>query len=512
MKSNKIMAMVLLVCMLMGLAMANAAAAPVKDTVVLTQAEEPTAMITIDIAVPSNQNKDAIVFHQIYDTLYIQENDGTLTPRLATGYTATEDGLEYIITIRDDVYFHNGNKMTAEDVAFVFNEYRDKYQSGYESDLLTLETIEPIDDYTVRFSFSKPIPNFLHFITGYRNGIIDKKYYEEVGGALGYNEAPIGTGAYKFESRVSGESITLVANENYWDGEPAIKKVIIKPIGNISTQFLSLENGEVDFIGRADLASCLQITNPNLTWAFTNSAGRSIMQLTAREPSPLIDDNLRKAIQCALDKEEIVLGVLEGYGMPLDSEYVPTYTGAPDISQLTVIPHDLEKAKEYLAASTYSGQTIVLQCMVGTPEERAAQIIQGQLMAIGINVEITAVDSGTAMARRRTMEGLDMAISAHNAPHRDMLILGTMYKKSDLYTPFYPLELLEKTNSILIEAQTEMDAEKRKGMYAEVANIIVENAFVIPLYNPPVTIAYNVGLKGIEPDYVGSVYVREWSW
>ena len=94
-----------------------------KDTVIIAQAEEPTAMITIDSSIPSNQNKDAIIAHQIYDTLFILENDGTLTPRLAKDYTVTDDGLEYVITIRDDVYFHNGDKLTAEDVAFTFTEY-----------------------------------------------------------------------------------------------------------------------------------------------------------------------------------------------------------------------------------------------------------------------------------------------------------------------------------------------------------------------------------------------------
>ena len=110
------------------------------------------------------------------------------------------------------------------------------------------------------------------------------------------------------------------------------------------------------------------------------------------------------------------------------------------------------------------------------------------------------------------MDGLDMAISTHNAPNRDMSIIGTMYKKNDLYTPFYPAELLEQTNDLLIEAQTEMDAELRKDLYAEVSNIIIDNAFVIPLYNAPISIAYNAALKGIEPDYVGTMYVRDWSW
>ena len=104
--------------------------------------------------------------------------------------------------------------------------------------------------------------------------IASKAYYEEVGGAEGYATHPIGTGAYKFVSRTSGEKIVLEANEDYWAGAPAIKNVQISIISNISTQFLSLESGDADVVINADLSSCTKLQeNSPVTW---DSTGRCV--------------------------------------------------------------------------------------------------------------------------------------------------------------------------------------------------------------------------------------------
>ena len=160
--------------------------------------------------------------------------------------------------------------------------------------------------------------------------IISKDYYEEVGGAAGYAAHPIGTGAYKFVSRTSGEKIVLEANEDYWAGAPAIKNVTITIIGNISTQFISLESGDADVVINAD-------------WA----------KDYIRE-----DLNLRMAIQSAIRKEDLLAGVLYGYGKILDIDVVTGFPTSPEAGSYTVIPYDQEAAKKYLADSNYDGRTL----------------------------------------------------------------------------------------------------------------------------------------------------------
>jgi peptide/nickel transport system substrate-binding protein len=176
------------------------------------------------------------------------------------------------------------------------------------------------------------------------------------------------------------------------------------------------------------------------------------------------------------------------------------------------VPQGIEKAKEYLAASSYQGEKLVMQCMTGTPEERAAQIIQGQLLAVGINVEISAVDSATAITRRRTMDGLDLAISSHNSTSNDINVVGTVYAKSEIYTPFYSLDLLDITDDLITKGNVEMDPTARRAIYAKLANLVNEYALTITLYSLPTSIAYNAALKNVEPHFVGNYLISKWSW
>ncbi len=485
---------------------------PVKDTVVVSQAEEPTVFVTVNGSAPTNTSKDAIVIYNIYDSLFRMQKDGSLTPSLATSFDISADGREYTYHLRDDVYFHNGYKMTAEDVVFTFDTLKELYASAYESSFTNLDHAEYIDEYTMKFVLTDPFAAFDSCVTSRHGFILSKQYFEEVGGIEGYQEAPIGTGAYKLASRVSGESITLEAFEDYWNGAPAIKTVIIKPISNVTTQFLALENGEIDVIGGADVSSCLQITNPDITWGYTPSSSRTIIQFVARGPSPLADINLRKAIQSAINKQEVIDGAAEGYGVLLDYDCVPTWRDAPPQDSVPAVPYDIEKAKEYLAASSYNGEPLVVMAISGTTQERAAQIIQGQLLALGINLEIMPVDASTRTALARTGEGIDMQLQIYGSTPNDVSSLGFLHEANANFTPFAP-QILDETTRLVRLSHNELDSAARQEYVKQILTIINEEATIIPLYNPVNFGAWNAALNGIEVHSHGIIFFFEdWSW
>ena len=488
-------------------------AVPAKDTVIVTQSDEPTAFVTGDRSFQTIPNKDGIVIYNIYDSLMFMKYDGSVEYMLATEYSVSDDGLEYTFKLRDDVYFHNGYKMTAEDVAFTYNMGLEKYPSLAVSLFLNLDHVEAVDETTVKMVLTAPYAGFINCTTCRLGLIMSKQYYEEVGGSEGYNNAPIGTGAYKFGTRISGESVTMVANEEYWGGAPAIKNVIVKPIANASTQFLSLENGEVDMIARADIASCLQITGDDLTWGYVPSTTRNILVFFAVEPKLAADKNLRKAIQCAIDKEEILLGSVEGYGTILDQDIIYTYRDAPDPSVLTTVTQDLDKAREYLEASSYNGEPIVAVVSSGSAEELSAQIIQGQLLPLGINIEVRSVDAQTRNTISNTGEGADFMITNHASSLNDVAMLGWNYAPSNAASPRFDTELMAETEVLVRASDVEMDPVKRQEFVAQILNISTEEALVIPLYNPVMAAAWNVGLKGVQPHLVGTCYlIKDWSW
>ncbi len=314
--------------------------APAKDTLIIALGSEPTAFFCQDSTIVTSNGKDGLMLAQIYETLYYFDYDGTIKPRIATDYTVSADGLEYIVGIRDDVTFHNGEKVTVEDVAFTFNLCLEKNKTHSGTMLTNLASCEVVDDSHVKFILSNRYAAFINCLTTRPGNIISKKYYEEVG-TEGYNENPIGTGPYKYVSRTSGQELVLEAYEGYREGVAPIKNVIMRPISNVSTKFISLKSGDIDAIHAADTASCLQIEADSIaTYTRGRSSATDVLRLNTRPScnSVLKDDrNLRLAIYHAINKEEVLLGAAAGIGILMDSDALPWYTGQPDPGSYTTL-------------------------------------------------------------------------------------------------------------------------------------------------------------------------------
>lgn len=312
-----------------------------KDSLNVVTYADPIGVFPLHVDYSADKTRDGVFFQQVYDTLFRLDAEGNPEPWLATEYEVSEDGLEWTFTLRDDVYFHNGEKMTAEDVVFSWETALAENPTAATSMLNGLAAGEVIDDTHVKATLSHVSPAFLNMLCTQMGVIINKAYYEEVGGAEGYAAHPVGTGAYKFVSRTSGEKIVLEANEDYWAGAPAIKNVQISIISNISTQFLSLESGDADVVINADLSSCTKLQeNSPVTWDSTGSTTRTLISFGWTKDYIRDDLNLRMAIQSAIRKEDLLAGVLFGQGKILDIDVVTGFPTSPDEGTYTVIPYD----------------------------------------------------------------------------------------------------------------------------------------------------------------------------
>lgn len=190
-KSRKFLSMVLAALLtltfLSGVAQATVPAA--KDGVVIATAQEPTHFFNQDEQYLTSQAKDGPVLMQLYDTLYWMGEDGSCQPSLATSYEVSDDGMEYVFELRDDVYFHNGEKMTAEDVAFTYNLCVEKNAQLTKNLLMNFKEAQVVDDTHVKMVLSSPFPAFLAETTSRVGFVICKSYYEQVG-SEGYNTYP----------------------------------------------------------------------------------------------------------------------------------------------------------------------------------------------------------------------------------------------------------------------------------------------------------------------------------
>lgn len=484
-----------------------APAAPVKDSVTIATIQEPLHFYPFG---PSDSNtRDCPVLCNVYDPLVQLEADGSLSPALAEKWEISEDGTEYTFYLRQGVKFHNGDDFNAEDVKFTYDTAAFESTAG-KALLINYDHSEIVDDYTIKVYLTAPFAAFMNGCASRVGGICSKEYFEEVG-VDGYLAAPIGTGAYKFVSAVNGDTITLEANNDHWAGAPAIKNVYIKTMSDASTMIISLENGDVDVLANPALNSCLNLdTSGDVTWEAGAGAGRITLHITANGIGyPGDDINFRKAVQCAIDKQAVVDGATDGYATIIDIDMCPAYSGRPD--GYNTVPYNVEKAKEYLAASSYNGEEFDILCESGTLANSVAEIVQYQLSEVGINCTINAVDNATF-----TETWYAGTYGAQIRTSNSSLV------DADGFLNYYMLPPYVNTDNNQYERNPEIYAlgmdgraaqgDARKDIYLKAVNIVTEEAYSVPLFSSVNVMAYNKGLQGVKVHPLNNMYFRAWTW
>lgn len=335
----------------------------------------------------STNGTTTIVYRQLYDTLLATGADGTLEPRLAESWEVSDDGMSYTFHLRSDAYCHNGEKVTAEDVANSINLTIQSVAVG--PTMVNMKDMEVVDESTVKLNMTAPYSATLQVLA--KRSFIFSKDTEN------FDENPIGTGPYQFVSRSSGENIVLKAAENYYRGDPAIKNVTFKIITDANTQLAALQKGEVDFIHSAALTGKDTVeADANLVWS--EFPLRDTTYITMCELTAPFDNVLaRKAVQACVNKEAMLLGGSEGRGKILNTLFPSTLTASPEDNYTPPYTYDLEQAKEYLEqykAETGATSVPVKVVMSESPSNHNAGVaLEGMLREAGFDVTTEVVAS-----------------------------------------------------------------------------------------------------------------------
>ncbi|MBQ8562705.1 MAG: ABC transporter substrate-binding protein [Firmicutes bacterium] len=316
----------------------TAATAEAKDSVIIAIGTEPE---TLDPTKGWGHGNSPIV----QSTLVKYNSDLAFENDLATDYNLDETGLVWTFTIRDDVYFTDGEKLTASDVAFTLETA--KAAQG-AVDLTYMESAVAQDDTTVVITLSKPTSIFLNTLASV--GIVPEHAYSE-----DYGTNPIGSGPYKFVEWKPQEQLIFTANEDYYGGAPAIKKVTIVFMSE-DAALAAVQSGQVD------------VAYSTATLGNTVVAGYHVEAVTAADNRgftlPVLPDEgqttesgapignnvtcnleVRQAIAYAIDRQLIADVALNGFGRPAYSEN----DGMPWNNTEVVIETDVEYAKKLLA-------------------------------------------------------------------------------------------------------------------------------------------------------------------
>lgn len=443
------------------------------------------------------------VLNQIYDTLLYYNPDGTKDPepRIAESYEISDDGLDYTFHLRDDVTFHDGTPVTADDVVFSIELYKASEYQG--SQISMLSSVEATDEHTVVCHLDAPYSPFLQGICSPM--IASKAYYESSEDDFVNN--PIGTGPYKFVSRAKGSNIKLEANEDYYRGAPEIKEVTFEVIPDSSTKAIALQTGEVNF-AEIDSATKPQLeANPAITIAEVPTSAFSYIAMNT-EKEPFNDVKVRQAINYAIDRDNLVAVCYDGEAEVNSNICAKERFGySDDQFQYT---YDPEKAKELLAEAGIETPYDLGEILVAEKYSNLATVIQNDLKAVGLDVTISVKEFNSYIsdlqngsygitALNMTLEGdtqtLEMAFTT------DYIGIANNARYSD-----------EEMDKLFEQARTETDNDKRAEIFNEIFTKAQDEAIYAVMCNPMTLYAYNSDLSCPEFVLEGNYYLYDFSW
>nr|WP_187151946.1 ABC transporter substrate-binding protein [Methanosarcina siciliae] len=250
----------------------------------------------------------------VQSTLFKLDSQANLINDLATNYTVSSDGLKWTVTIRDDVKFHDGVPLTAEDVAFTFNTAA----AGSGSlDLSMLENASAIDNYTVEFHLNDPQSTFINKLVAL--GIVPEHAYSE-----SYGQNPIGSGPYTFVQWDKGQQVIFEANPDYYGQEPYFKKITMLFMTS-DAAFAAAKAGQVDLaeipasyayqeVDGMKIVSLDSIDARGISFPLQANTGEKDENGYAIGNNVTSDAAIRKALNIGIDRQVLIDGALNGQG------------------------------------------------------------------------------------------------------------------------------------------------------------------------------------------------------
>ncbi len=352
------------------------------------------------------------VNYNLFDTLirrdFLSAEGGggsVLVPGLATEWTRLDE-LTLEVKLRDDVTFHNGAPLTAEDVVFTFSPERLSGENAVLSEgpayFSVLAKVKAIDDHTVQFITKAPDPLLEHRISSWASWIVNKADWEERAARDGgIPMFPIGTGPFMLEEYKADESIRLVAFDDYFGGTPTAASVTFREIPEPSTRVAGLVSGEFDIITNVAPDQIPQINGyDDIETRSVVLANSHVLAYGTQDPV-IKDARVRQAMNLAIDRQLLNEALWGGQAVVPNGHQYPEFGDMynPDHEGLEYNP---ERAKELLAEAGYNGGLIkyTTQPNYYLNALPAAQAIVEMWKAVGLNVELNVVES---------LSGLDMA-------------------------------------------------------------------------------------------------------
>ena len=472
---------------------------------------------TIVMALASDQDnmdphmhfqRDGILMNiNMYDSLLHKNTKLEYEPSLATEWKALNE-TTWEFKLRQGVKFHNGDAFSAEDVQFSFDRVLDpNTKSPQYGNIRGIKEVKIIDPHTVHLITDKPFPLLLERVVFFP--IIPKKHFEKVGAQAFAENAPVGTGPYKFVEWKRDQYLKMERFNEHWRGPAPIKNLIIRVIPETSTQIAELKTGGVDIVRNLapDLIPDLK-AHPN-TYVSTAPILRThYVELDMREP-PFNKKEARQAANYAIDRQAIVDKLMGGLGKVVPTVVNPMAFGYDP--KVEAYNYDPKKAKELLKQAGFpNGTDITLHAGTSAAFNRQlAEAIAEMLTEVGLRTNLKIWDPGPAWNKFFQGEG--------KATHGFIGSWG-YYSTFDADAILHPLYHTEPggwvgkwytrvpgLDELIDVGRSTVDKEKRLVTYAKIQHLLKEEA-------PSIFLFHQHDMLGIHKRVEYAARGDEWIW
>lgn len=437
----------------------------------------------------------ASILADMYSTLLKTTADGEIVCDAAKSYERVDD-VTWHFTLRDDIYFTNGDQLTSQDVFYTFDSLRKNegnYSLAGDFSFISCDVIGDFEFNLVTDAPFNSLPLRLNYVK-----IVPSKYVQEVGDDK-FAEAPIGSGPYKFVSWEKDKKVVLEKNPDYYGEVPQVDQLVYTVIPEAADRVAALRAGEVDIIASIPTTQADYLNGVDGITVVSKPAARVVwLQFNlVGDENPMKDIRVRQALNYAVDRDTIVAGVMDGYATKVACISTPQYEDYdPDVKGYE---YDPEKAKQLLAEAGYP-DGFEVECSFTPGVMNASDVVQAvsaQLAEVGVTMTPVQTDSNTQRTQISSGTVAPIFLESLGGPYSDMDMMATIaFTEGARYCTWSNQEFMD----LAARARSEVDATKRAELYSQMQQFMVDEAPCIWMYQQSSLYAYNSDrIEGWEP-------------
>jgi peptide/nickel transport system substrate-binding protein len=441
---------------------------------------------------------------QVYDELINYGDHLEIQPRLAESWDFSSDNKQIKLNLRKGVLFHDGREFTSDDVKYNMLRVRDPKRNTFAQTAAVgsnwWTSIETPDKYTIVLTSDMPHPGVFDFLQYMR--ILDPKAIEA--NEAGDKQSLNGTGPYKFVEWVSGDHISWVKNPNYWQqGVPYIDNFRTNIFRDQQAMISALEAGAIQVVDLAAIPDAVRLQgDKDYNVYYTNMIGQFFHSYFNCSKPPFDNKQVRQAVAYAIDKQRVTDTVFKGFTGPPISLPWTTASPAFEDAKNSHYAFDLDKAKSLLAQAGVSNLTFDLGYnTAGYTAEYAAwaQIIQSDLASIGVTVNLMPQEGPVftqgGLGDPPAFQGMRLSAGAFAQLYEagSEMAVSRTYGAMSNASGFYD----DTWKQLTTQAQTEPDPAKRKVLYSQINDFILDAAFDLPTTRYPDIVVMKSNVNGL---------------